>query len=56
VICSWDGAPEQPLTVKLRACVDNANYACTGDGEYLECHEENNRDDYQGDGCAEAPK
>ncbi len=56
VICSWDGAPEQPLTVDIRACVDNANYACTGDGEHVECHEENNRDDYQGDGCAEAPK
>jgi hypothetical protein len=56
VICVWDGAPKKPKTVDLRVCVDNGSYPCTGDGAHVECHEDNNTDNYQGDGCSEAPK
>ena len=44
--CVWTAAP---ATIDVRACVDNADYACGGTGgENNECHEDNNRADRNG--------
>jgi len=48
VACEWQGVPEEPETVRARACVDNGSYKCTDEGAHLECHEDNNVDDLEG--------
>ncbi|NUO52360.1 MAG: VCBS repeat-containing protein [Polyangiaceae bacterium] len=58
VTCQLANPPVSPMTIDVRACVDNGGYACDmppARGGNNECHEDNNLADGE-DGCTDVPQ
>lgn len=52
LICTWADPPQSPATLNVTACVDNDLPDCLTGGQNNECHEDNNTDTLEEEGCS----